>query len=77
MTNPPDWVHIGAVCAKAKGHLVFRGEHDYGACGGHHSADIYIVPNTDALFHPDYEALAEEEGEVRNRLEALEWSAEK
>jgi len=64
---------MGNVCVKTGGHTQWRGERDYGACGGHFGADIYLVPHKDQHRDIDWEAVALSQGDRENDFEDTSW----
>lgn len=70
MTEP---ILMGNVCVKANGHTQWRGERDYGTCGGHFGADIMLVPHDHQTRDIDWEGVALSQGERENWIEDMTW----
>jgi hypothetical protein len=75
-------IHIGSVCEKGN-HLTLRGESDYGACGSHHYAEVYVIVernvHEDGPRHygrghePDLASIAAEIASAASALEQKRW----
>lgn len=70
MTEP---ILMGNVCVKSGGHVQWRGERDYGACGGHFGADIMLVPHKHQTRDIDWEQVALKPGDRANAFEDMAW----
>ena len=57
---------MGHVCTKGAGHIQWRGGDDYGSCGSHYGADIYLIVNSRDDDDPDWEAISLQPGESEN-----------
>lgn len=76
-------IKIGSVCEKGN-HSAFYGDSDYGACGDHYYADIYVVVerkvHEDGTPHygrgqdPDLEKIAKEIRDAMSDSEEYRWS---